>query len=166
MKTPLPLYKEADRVAYFYYSKKQGTEDTNSPKTVLRSLLRQLAWSIDSISIAPIVKERYREAQQARGYGGNELLADDCVELLTQLIPSHHHTKIVIDTLDECSDFYELLSYLEEIASACQGKVKFLLSSRMNVPVQQVFPESARIEVGLDSKEDIDFFYQRRDETE
>lgn len=166
MKTPLPLYKEAHRVAYFYCSKKQGTEDANSPKTVLRSLLRQLAWSIDSISIAPIVKERYREAQQARGYGGNELLADDCVELLTQLIPSHHHTKIIIDALDECSDFYELLSYLEEIASACQGKVKFLLSSRMNVPVQQVFPESARIEVGLDSKEDIDFFYQRRDETE
>ena len=44
------------------------------------------------------------------------------------------------------------------MASACQGKVKFLLSSRMNVPVQQVFPESARIEFSLDSKEDIDFF--------
>lgn len=42
--------------------------------------------------------------------------------------------------------------------SAGQGKVKFLLSSRMNVPVQQIFPESARVEVGLDSKEDIEFF--------
>ena len=42
--------------------------------------------------------------------------------------------------------------------SACQGKAKFLLSSRMNVPVQQTFPDSARIEVGLDNKEDIDFF--------
>lgn len=77
---------------------------------------------------------------------------------MSQLITSYHHTTIIIDALDECSDFYDLLSYLEELASACQGKVKFLLSSRMNVPVQQAFPESARMEVGLDSKEDIDFF--------
>lgn len=39
--------------------------------------------------------------------------------------------------------------------SACQGKVRLLLSSRMNVPVQQTFPESAVVDVGLDSKEDI-----------
>ncbi|KAL4778818.1 ankyrin repeat-containing domain protein [Aspergillus varians] len=151
--------EEASRIAYFYCSKKQGTEEANCPKTVLQSLLRQLSWPATGCSIAPIIKERYREWKQDQGNGGRELLTDDCIELLTQLIISHHHTTtIIVDALDECSDFNELLSHLEAIKAACQEKVKFLLSSRMNVPVQQTFPESARVEVGLDSKDDIDFF--------
>ena len=71
---------------------------------------------------------------------------------------SDRHTRIIIDALDECSNFDELLSYLHEIMSACQGKVKLLLSSRMNVSVQEILPQSTRIDVGLDSKEDIEFF--------
>ena len=42
--------------------------------------------------------------------------------------------------------------------SACQGKDKLLLSSWMNVPVQQTFPESVEIEAGLDNNADINFF--------
>jgi len=71
-------------VAYFYCPKKQGTEDRNNPETVFRSLVRQLAWSIDDLSIAPIIKEDTNKRNR-QSYEGNELLADDCIELLTQL---------------------------------------------------------------------------------
>ncbi|KAJ5724453.1 hypothetical protein N7493_006181 [Penicillium malachiteum] len=154
--------EEANQLAFFYCSRKQGTNEANSPKAVLRSLLRQLAWSKTNLSVAPIVKERYRQWQQDQGYGGRGLLADDCIELLTQLIATNHHTTIIIDALDECSDFEELLSNLEEIMVASQGKVKFLLSSRMHVPVQETFPANARIEVGLDNKDDIEYFIKTR----
>ncbi|KAJ5764963.1 hypothetical protein N7520_004522 [Penicillium odoratum] len=157
-----PIGQEADRLAFFYCSRKQGTEEANSPKTVLRSVLRQLAWSKTNLSVAPIVKERYRQWQQDQGYGGRELLTDDCIKLLTQLIASNYHTTIIIDALDECSDFDELLSNLEKIMSACQGKVKFLLSSRMHVPVHEIFPANARIEVGLDNKDDIELFIKTK----
>ena len=120
--------------------------------------MRQLAWSPTAFSVAPIVKDRYRQWQQSQGHGGRELRADDCVKLLTELMMSDRHTRIIIDALDECSNFDELLSYLHEIMSACQGKVKLLLSSRMNVSVQEILPQSTRIDVGLDSKEDIEFF--------
>ncbi|CAG8946888.1 unnamed protein product [Penicillium salamii] len=154
--------KETDRLAFFYCSRKQGTKEANSPKTVLRSLLRQLAWSNINLSVAPIIIERYRQWQQDQGYGGRELLANDCVQLLTQLIASNHHTAIIIDALDECSDFDELLFHLEKIMSASQGKVKFLLSSRMHVPVHEIFPANARIEVGLDNKDDIETFIKTK----
>ncbi|KAJ5642154.1 hypothetical protein N7490_006154 [Penicillium lividum] len=158
----VPIGKEADRLAFFYCSRKQGTEEANSPKTVLRSLLRQLAWSKTNLSVASIIKERYRQWQQDQGCGGRELLADDCIKLLTQLIASNYHTTIIIDALDECSDFDELLSNLEKIMSACQGKVKFLLSSRMHVPVQEIFPANTRIEVGLDNKDDIELLIKTK----
>ncbi|CAG8345569.1 unnamed protein product [Penicillium salamii] len=154
--------KETDRLAFFYCSRKQGTEEANSPKTVLRSLLRQLAWSNINLSVTPIIKERYRQWQEDQGYGGRELLANDCVQLLTQLIASNHHTAIIIDALDECSDFDELLFHLEKIMSASQGKVKFLLSSRMHVPVHEIFPVNARMEVGLDNKDDIETFIKTK----
>lgn len=46
--------------------------------------------------------------------------------------------------------------------SASQGKVKFLLSSRMHVPVHEIFPVNARIEVGLDNKDDIETFIKTK----
>lgn len=124
----------------------------------MRSILRTLAWSPSKLVVASMIKERYGQEKQTQGYGGRELLANDCVKMITQLVKDNHDTTIIIDALDECSDFYELLSHLEDILSSCEGKVKFLLSSRMNVPLKQTFPESIMIDVSLGSKEDIDFF--------
>ncbi|KAJ5995390.1 hypothetical protein N7481_002367 [Penicillium waksmanii] len=149
---------ETSLIAYFYCSKKQGMGDANSPKAVLQSLLRQLAWSTSDLSISPLIKAKYMTAQQNPAAGTSGLLVDDCLHLLNQLIAGYQQVTIVIDALDECSDFFELLSHLVDISSACEGKVRFLLSSRMNVPVHQFFSESATIEVGQDGKEDVDFF--------
>ncbi|RAH47264.1 uncharacterized protein BO95DRAFT_359287, partial [Aspergillus brunneoviolaceus CBS 621.78] len=65
----LPVGKEAHQLAFFYFSRKQGTEEANSPKTLLQSLLRQLAWSPTNRSISPVVKEKYRQWQQNQGHG-------------------------------------------------------------------------------------------------
>lgn len=149
---------ENNRIAYFYCSKKQGTEDANSTKTVLQSILRQLAWSTSNLSVAPTIKAKYIAAQRGPAAGTRRLTADECLQMINQFVADYYHTTILIDALDECSDFFELLSYLVEISSASQGKVRFLFSSRMNVPVHQFFPKSSTIEVGQDSGNDIDFF--------
>ncbi|CAI7573132.1 unnamed protein product [Penicillium pancosmium] len=149
---------ETSCIAYCYCSKKQGTGDANSPKAVLQSLLRQLAWSTSDLSISPSIKAKYVAAQKNPAAGTSGLLVYDCLQLLKQLIARYKQVTIIIDALDECSDFFELLSHLVDISSACEGKVKYLLSSRMNVPVNQFFSESATIEVGQDGKEDVDFF--------
>ncbi|KAJ5717884.1 hypothetical protein N7488_003530 [Penicillium malachiteum] len=159
---PRPIGAKADKFAFFYCSRKQGTNEANSPKVVLQSLLRQLAWSKINLSVAPTVKEKYRQWQQDQGYGGRGLLADDCIQILTGLIATDNHTTIIIDALDECSNFDDLLSNLEQIMVASQWKVKFLLSSRMHVPVPEIFPANARIEDGLDNKDDIEYFMRNK----
>lgn len=125
---------------------------------ILQSLVRQLAWSTDNLSIAKPVKYLYDEAQKSPESGESRLSADECIRLLGQLTPSRQHTRIIIDALDECSEPDELLSSLKEISLSSKGTMQFFFSSRMNVAVSEEFPECTKVEVGSDNQDDIEFY--------
>lgn len=143
---------------YFYCTKKQGEAYGSHPKTILRSLVRQLAWSADNHSISKFVKDIYDECRLSHESGENRFTVRACISLLTTLISTRENTTIIIDALDECSDPLGLLSNLNEISTAVKSNVRLFFSSRMNVDVLEEFPECAKIEVIFESHEDIEFY--------
>ncbi|PYH48701.1 uncharacterized protein BP01DRAFT_288615, partial [Aspergillus saccharolyticus JOP 1030-1] len=148
----------AERIAYFYCTRKQGQQEESSPQAILQSLVRQLAWAMDDLSIAKIVKERYQRAQRLEGYGKSELSVEDCVDLLTQLIADHQHTIVIVDALDECADPDMLLLCLKRIHSSCADRLRLFVSSRMHIGVQHIFSEPIRTEIGRENRGDMDFY--------
>lgn len=147
------------QIAYFYCTKKQGEADGSQTKTVLLSLIRQLAWSADNYSISKVVKDVYDESRVSHESEESRLTIKACISLLTKLISACQNTTIIIDALDECSDPLELLSDLKEISSSMSG-VKYFFSSRMNVNVHEEFPGCAKVETNSRSDEDIKFYIE------
>jgi hypothetical protein len=141
-----------ERLAYFYCSEKEK-RPTDS-LAVLRSLIAQLGWQRDGLSVATPLQQTYAKADQISGAG--QLGIPQCSELLQELVHLLPKTTIVIDALDECSDYEVLLEVLYEMFRASpEGRhVNILVSSRMHVPVNEWF--SGCLCVGpADNKEDV-----------
>lgn len=146
------------QIAYFYCTRKQGESSGSDPQTILQSLVRQLAWSADNRSIKESVKDKYDEAQLHQGYVETKLSVAACVSLLSKILSSSSNTIIIIDALDECSDPSDLLSNLKEASTSAKSGTRFFFSSRMNVDVSEEFPECAKIDSGVESQDDIEFY--------
>ena len=59
------LFKErqpGEKIAYFYCSKTEGKGST--PADIFSTLLRQLSWSIDQLSVSSVIKTDYEVSQQ------------------------------------------------------------------------------------------------------
>ncbi|EED15242.1 hypothetical protein TSTA_046940 [Talaromyces stipitatus ATCC 10500] len=77
---------DKEQIAYFYCTKKQGEVHGSDPKTILRSLVRQLAWSADNQSISKPVKDIYDESQLSHECEESRLPVTACVSLPTKLV--------------------------------------------------------------------------------
>jgi len=135
-----------ERVAYFYVSQKRPRR--SEPIDIFRSLLTQLAWSEDGISIADPLKLIYGERGKDNITGGGEPTLEECTTWLADLTASWSRTMIIIDGLDESSDPWEVLSCLKEVFEKSASQVNIFVSSRMHVEVPHHFPDCRRIEVG------------------
>ena len=121
----------------YAYCVSPGTEED-----IVRSLVAQLAWSTDGNSIEEDIVLLYNRSNSPSGLPPS---VDDWYRLLVSLCCRVPQTFIVIDALDECVDFNNLLSDLQQkVQSELQEKVKFVFSSRMNVIVDDDFPDSYR----------------------
>jgi hypothetical protein len=83
-------------------------------------------------------------------------------QLLTQLINSREQTTIIIDGLDECPRYVELLGILKKVARSTNN-LKFLFSSQYVVPVDNVdyFPSTDKVVAGgKDSISDMKSFIE------
>ena len=118
-----------EKVAYFYCS---GTEDKRSlPTDIFLSLLRQLCWSKDETTISSAIKNLYNESlKQNPGSKYCDLAVIDSVNLIKEVIAGDNKTTMILDALDECSDFSIVIKNLEAICQSKPGSVNVLLSSR------------------------------------
>ncbi|KAI9732636.1 MAG: hypothetical protein M1834_003972 [Cirrosporium novae-zelandiae] len=126
------------RVAYFYCSETQGR---SAPLDIVRSLVAQLAWSKDGTSILPSIVEIYNDRKKIGSLIGNgdQPLRDECINLLKSLSNLCDQVIIVIDALDECSDYLLLLEGLYEVQKHSKNIFRFFFSSRMNVELPKYF---------------------------
>ena len=132
-----------ERLAFFYCSRKSGKR--TSPLEVLRSLIAQLAISLDCSSVLRVVAKEYEN------HPLRPIEIQECPELLTQLVNEHQKTTIMIDALDECENADVLLLRLRELnnkVAGAQVPVKFFFSSRKQIEVDQFFENCEKLEIG------------------
>ena len=126
---------KTDNFAYFYCTNiLSAPEAKESPKcTVVRALAAQLVLSPDKESIAEEVKLEYEKSVSLE-LAGSEPGYEQSLDILSKLIASRDSTTIVIDALDECPDYLELLGGLKTLAEQ-NSNLKLFVSSQFVVRV-------------------------------
>jgi hypothetical protein len=91
-------------MAFFYCSKSesQGTPSLEA----LRSFVAQLALSPDGLSVDESVKRLVERPMSS------ELSLEQCSKQLVALVAPHRRVTLVVDALDECKNYKELLRRL------------------------------------------------------
>lgn len=138
--------ENAGGVAYFYCVRQGQDQLGTDPAVILRSLVRQLASSIDGSSLLSPVRTVYNRLRYERP-GSGCLSLGECSELLTELISCYSNTTIILDALDECKKPYELLRALKEVANSSTGQMKLFVSSRLNINVASVMIFHRKIDI-------------------
>jgi Cdc6-like AAA superfamily ATPase len=133
------LVKSSDghSIAFYYCSRSAGAV-SNSPTTIFRSLVAQLACTSDGEDIYYVIREWYRRDAK-RFVTGSRLSLTECEELLVTLLNLRGRTVIIIDGVDECTEPMQLLRALHQIRSK-YSHLKLFLTSRLDVAVTDIFP--------------------------
>ena len=136
-----------NRVAFFYCSQQHSKCDD-----VLRSLLAQLAIETSGELVKPLRKwfelqtgTPFKHSKKSHAnvlpHTGHKVSRQECVELLIEILKpaqqTTQQTTFIIDALDECDDYHELLQSLNSMQESC-SQLKILVSSRMGVNSQQL----------------------------
>jgi hypothetical protein len=132
---------DTERLAFFYCSRKRA--ERNTPTDVLASLVAQLSWSIDGLSVAESVKVLHRSDNKRK------LTLRDCSDILVSLVLPYQRVTIVIDALDECLDSIQLLRHLRTVSKSTEARIKFFLSSRKNTSIFSDFPAWTKLELDV-----------------
>jgi hypothetical protein len=72
------------------------------------------------------------------------LLPQEQDELLKGILSSGTEIRIMIDAVDECKDWNRLLSALAQASKHPKASVKFFLTSREEVKVDEYFPRTTK----------------------
>ena len=131
-----------EAVTFFYCQKGQMAQADNHSEIVLRSILRQLTLYPHSEHIQAAVDIAYRRKRIEK----SSLKKTDCLELLTDIIPSYEKVVIMVDALDECGQSQVLLSHLANLYSKVGRRVRLFFSGRDNVQLPRQF---ARLEINM-----------------
>jgi hypothetical protein len=95
-------------MALFYCPKSKG--QGTPPLEVLRSFVAQLTLSPDGLSVDESVK------RLVEGPMSSELSLEQCSKRLVALVAPHRRVTLVVDALDECENYKELLCRLIAVA--------------------------------------------------
>jgi hypothetical protein len=144
--------------AYFYSDRNRA--DHQDPVAILRSLVRQLCAPRDTSSIDACVEDKYRRRKQ-KGFARHRLVAEECHELLLQLVGAHKETYFVIDGLDECDreTRHVLMNILDDLADNNGCRVKVYIASRTDQDLRSRYQGGTHLEVTAnDNQADIEKF--------
>ena len=145
-------------IAYFYCVRQGQDQSGTDPIVILRSIVRQLASSLDASSILPPIRTVYDKLRYERPVSGC-LSLEECSELLRELTSYYSNTTIILDALDECEKPYELLRALKRVAHSRTDQIKLFVSSRLNVHVDSVMILHRKINIqSQGASKDMDIF--------
>jgi hypothetical protein len=134
------------RFAYFYCSRGTDLNSKHSYESVLKALLRQVAYDPITGEISADVLKAYIDA--GADIEDLQLFSfTKCEELLSAIFKSAIKLRIMIDALDECDEPKELLKALRDTSSDMQGGLELLVSSRHEVDVYNKFPNAVIVDL-------------------
>ncbi|KAF0640975.1 hypothetical protein FPSE5266_03283 [Fusarium pseudograminearum] len=155
------LPKEAEEnygFAYFYCDRNRP--DHSEPVAIMRSIIRQLCAPRDNQSIESCVEHQYLR-RKVKGFSSDRLVAEECKQLLMQLIAGYKSVYIVVDGLDECDrgTRHMLMDLLDEVIIKFQQTVKVYIASRTDQDLRKRYNEGTHLEVTAnDNQADIEKF--------
>ncbi|KAL8365327.1 hypothetical protein RB595_004232 [Gaeumannomyces hyphopodioides] len=150
--------RQRDNVAYFYCTNADTIRITNAVgdlekdavvTRIFRGLLGRLAMSPDRRRVAEEIEVAFDRSLQPGALGRVPLALRDAQDLLVRIINTRRDTTIIIDGLDELSDYGHLLRALKDIDDKVDaGRLRLLFASRGVVPVTQYFPSTQIVVTG------------------
>ncbi|KAF2235894.1 hypothetical protein EV356DRAFT_431237, partial [Viridothelium virens] len=151
-------------LAYFYCSRTTSDVRQQEPRSILLSIVRQIAATLPGLPIKPPVVSIY-ERETAKGSLEANLSMEEIVSLLTELIQDHYeHVTLMIDALDECkvSDRSLLLETLSKLTYNHKTVVKTLVSSRNDPDIESHFSKIPNLSItATDNERDIMKYVQQ-----
>lgn len=139
------LEDENVRLAFYYCS---SSSSRNRPMDILRSILAQL------ISISgPIENSILDDLPRS-------IVTDtNCMDSLPLVLEHASNTVLIIDAMDECADYIELLSVLGRLRNGTGLRLFF--SSRPDIRIKDLFPKLSSIVITPEkSSQDMEAFIQ------
>ncbi|KAI0852003.1 hypothetical protein F5Y00DRAFT_274251 [Daldinia vernicosa] len=110
---------------------------------MLRSLILQLAFSANGVSVQQCITERYN----SRGRAQQLVLDKDDSKLILELCRAHPEIVIIIDALDECPASRHVLDTFKNVQEGSSNKIKLFLSSRLHMGLDDVFTNLQRLTI-------------------
>ena len=155
---------ERTHLALYYCSTIRGSGKTLGLRSVLSSIVRQMAWVPETASVAAPILKIYNRFKRDRRADGN-LSVETCTKLITDIAQdaqkSHSASfKIIIDALDECEEAALLLESLTEATKTCNN-VFFVFSSRANVRIPRYLAAVTQVPVTPEKTSDDMMFFIR-----
>lgn len=150
-------------LAYFYCNREES--ERNTPHSIMRTLLRQLAQPGGTEALLPPVVQEY-EAEKKRGFSSGPLGLKKCGELAIEILSTgiYKGVTIIVDALDECDseNRRQLFDILKNIALKF-STVKVFVSSRRDTDIMRYFDgvQSVSIEAA-DNQDDIRRFVETK----
>ncbi|GKU08491.1 hypothetical protein FLAG1_11389 [Fusarium langsethiae] len=153
--------------AYFYCDRNRP--DHNEPVAIMRSIIRQLCTPRDDHSIESSVERQYLR-RKVKGFSSDRLVAEECKQLLIQLVAGYRGVYIVVDGLDECDrgTRHILMDLLDEVIVKFQNSIKVYIASRTDQDLRKRYNGGAHLEVTAnDNQADIEkFVLSKMDQSE
>ncbi|KAG4264834.1 hypothetical protein FPRO03_00118 [Fusarium proliferatum] len=149
-------------LAYFYCDRNRA--DHNEPVAIMRSLVRQLCVPRDHPSIESCVEDQYLK-RKVKGFSSDRLVAEDCKQLLLQLVAGYHCVYIVVDGLDECDrgTRHILMDLLDEMIEKFEQSVKIYIASRTDQDLRNRYHNGTYLEVTAnDNQADIEKYILKK----
>ncbi|KAG8525573.1 uncharacterized protein KY384_009217 [Bacidia gigantensis] len=144
-----PNFDGKETLLYFYCSRTSGDLRQHDEKSILLSILRQLAAPVIGLPIKRPVVAIY-EKERARGSQEACFSISDIVAVMDDLIRNHYdNVTLVLDALDECSavERLHLLETLTKLTFNSMTVVKTLVSSRSDPEIEAHFSKSSTLSI-------------------
>ncbi|KAF5713143.1 ankyrin repeat-containing protein [Fusarium globosum] len=161
--TTLPC-EPGDNIGFAYFYCDRNRADHNEPVAIMRSLVRQLCVPRDHPSIESCVEDQYLK-RKVKGFSSDRLVAEDCKQLLLQLVAGYHCVYIVVDGLDECDrgTRHILMDLLDEMVEKFEQSVKIYIASRTDQDLRNRYHNGTYLEVTAnDNQADIEKYILKK----
>ena len=158
-----PQLDSDEAIAYFYCSRTSNDTRQRNAKSILLSLLRQLAAPLPGLPLRSSVISVYNR-ETTRGGTEARLSLSEVAVLLDSLLQNHYKSvTIVIDALDECDNTrMALLETLTQLTYNPKRIVKTLVASRNDPDIDAHFSKVPNLTItATDNAPDIERFVEK-----
>src|ERR1700733_10820789 len=150
-------FNSEELVAFFFCDKASRNEQLLGPRSILRSLLKQL------VSMKGEIPEDLNQAYKSERRNG--IMNRKAHSFMQTVIRSARRTKIVIDGLDECDieTRTKLLDDLKWLENSSFGEMGNNVASRPDSDIDSFFEENyPSATITVQSYRDIEFFVRKK----